>query len=197
MTDESQPADVVRSRDGGIWQVGTAAEVDWITKGTSTGLAVTSAIPPVFAAYATVVVPEPDILDEQRARDRALLEVLGRHSTQERWWLGYLDTGGSDVVFDDAPMITLYAGWRYVLVSAGQEQAARWRSTDHWKGCLPDLMFPADRTWLVSTLWDDAWTCVGGPEQLIADLLSHPDLQDHTRRVTADEDATPPGHQAF
>jgi hypothetical protein len=151
----------------------------------------------VFPAYATVVVPGRDIPDEQQARDRATLDVLGGYSTQERWCLGYLDTGASDVVFADAPMVTLYADWRYVLVSAGQEQAARWRSTDPGKGCLPDLMFPADRSWLVSTLWDDDWTCVGGSEQLIAELLSHPDLRAHARRVTADEDATPPGHQAF
>ena len=30
------------------------------------------------------------------------------------------------------------------------------------QGALPDLMFPADRSWLVSTLWDDDRTCVGG-----------------------------------
>jgi hypothetical protein len=196
MSGERPP--VMRPRDGSTWQIGTAAEVDWIARGTSRGLAITSAIPPVFPAYATVVVPEPDMPDEQQARDRALLDVLGRHSTQERWWLGYLETGGSDVVFADAPRVNPYeADWRYVLVSAGQEQAARWRSTDPWKGCLPDLMFPGDRSWLVSTLWDDDWTCVGGSEQLIAELLSHPDLLAHARRVTVDEDATPPGHEAI
>lgn len=142
--------------------------------------------------------PAPDIPDEQRLRDRALLDALGRHSILERLWLGYLDTGASDVVFADAPMVTLYAGsWRYVLVSAGQEQAARWRSPDPWKGCLPDLMFPGDRSWLVSTLWDDDWTCVGGSEQLIAELLSHPDLRAYARRVAVDEEATPPGHHSF
>jgi hypothetical protein len=171
--------------------------VEWIATGTSVGLAITSAIPPVFRAYATVVVPDRDAPDEQQARDCALLDVLGGHSTRERWWLGYLETGASDVVFDDAPMVTLYADWRYVLVAAGPEQAARWRSSDARKGCLPDLMFPLDRSWLVSTLWDDDWTCVGGSEQLIAELLSHPDLHAHTRRVTSDQDATPPGHQAF
>jgi hypothetical protein len=188
---------LARTPDGTTWQIGSASDVDWIATGTSTGLAITSAIPPGFPAYATVVVPEPNLPIEQQARDRALLDVLGRHSAQEPWWLGYLDTGASDVVFADAPMVTLYADWRYVLVSAGQEQAARWRSTDPWKGCLPDLMFPADRSWLVSTLWDDDWTCVGGSEQLVAELVSHPDLLAHARRVTTDEDATPPGHQAF
>jgi hypothetical protein len=184
-------------RDGSTWQIGTAADVDWIAGGTWVGLAITSAIPPVFPAYATVVVPEPDMPDEQQARDRALLDVLARHSTQERWWLGYLETGNSDVVFADAPRVRLNSG-RYVLVSAGPEQAARWRSPDPWKGCLPDVMFPGDRSWLVSTLWDDDWTCVGGCEQLIADLLSDPGLRAHARRVAnVDEDATPPGHVAI
>ena len=108
---------------------------------------------------------------------------------------GYLDTGGSDVVFADAPRVTPYAAdWRYVLVSAGQEQAARWRSTDPWKGCLPDLMFPADRSWLASTLWDDDWTCIGGPAELVDSFLRHPGLQ--ARPVALGQDATPPGHQA-
>jgi hypothetical protein len=30
-----------------------------------------------------------------------------------------LDTGVSDIVFSDAPMVMLYKGWRYVLVLAG------------------------------------------------------------------------------
>jgi hypothetical protein len=50
--------------------------------------------------------------------------------------------------------VTLYSGWGYVLIEAGPEQAGRWREDDHWKGVLPDLMFPADRSWLLSTLWD-------------------------------------------
>jgi len=49
-------------------------------------------------------------------------------------------------------------------------------------GTLPDLIFPADRSWLVSALWDDTWTCIGGPRHLIdalaADILmeAHPEL---------------------
>jgi hypothetical protein len=38
-------------------------------------------------------------------------------------------------------------------------------------------MFPADRSWLVSTLWDDDWTCIGGAAELVDKLLRHPDLQ--------------------
>ena len=38
-------------------------------------------------------------------------------------------------------------------------------------------MFPADRSWLVSSLWDDDWTCIGGPAELVNRFLRHPDLQ--------------------
>jgi hypothetical protein len=59
---------------------------------------------------------------------------------------------------------------------------------------LPNLMFPVDRSWLVSTLWDDEWTCIGGPAGLVDRFLRHPDLQ--TRAVALGQDATPPGRQA-
>jgi hypothetical protein len=68
----------------------------------------------------------------------------------------------------------------------GQGEHGLWKSTE-----LP-LMFPADRSWLVSTLWDDDWTCIGGPERLIADLLNDRQLARRARRVTADQNATPP-----
>jgi hypothetical protein len=168
-------------RDGRMWRIGTASEVAWISSGTSTGLTITSAIPPVFEAYATVVLPPGG----------------EGQSAGQPWWLGYLDTGADDIVFPDAPKVTLYAGWEYVLVEAGPEQAVTWRrngSWSFWKGALPNLMFPADRSWLVSTLWDDDWTCVGGPAGLVDRFLSHPGLE--TRPVMPGQDATPPGHQA-
>jgi hypothetical protein len=95
-------------------------------------------------------------------------------------------------------MVTLYARWHYVLVTAGPKQAATWRQNDlgsFRKGALPDLMFPADRSWLVSTLWDDDWSCIGGPAGLVAKFLRHPDLQ--ARSVALGQDATPPDHQAL
>jgi hypothetical protein len=83
-----------------------------------------------------------------------------------------------------------------VLVEAGPEQAAIWRHPgSFFPGVLPNLMFPADRTWLVSTLWDDDWTCIGGPTGLVDRFLRHPDLQ--ARPVALGQDATPPGHQAL
>ncbi len=188
------------NRDGASWLVGTNADVDWIDAFTTTDVTITSAIPPGwYDAYATVVLPESH--EEQQRHDRAVVTLLSTQSSDQRWWLGYLDTGGDDIVFPEAPIVTLYANWPYVLVQAGPEQAASWRHSDlssYRSSRLPDLIFPVDRSWLVSTLWDDDWTCIGGPVALIDDFLNHPDLGSRTRQVMSlDEDATPPGHQAF
>jgi hypothetical protein len=184
-------------RDGFSWRIGTAADVAWINAGTSIGVTITSAIPPVFDDYATVVLPETRA--EQQRHDRAVVALLNMRSPGQ-WWLGYLDTGSADIVFPDAPKLTLYAGWSFVVVQGGPEQAASWRLGGvgpSRSDLLPDLMFPADRSWLVSTLWDDNWTCVGGPVSLVEGFLNHPDLRSRVRRVGLDEDATPPGHQAI
>jgi hypothetical protein len=119
--------------------------------------------------------------------------VLARHTPPQDWWLGYLDTGGNDIIFYDAPKTILY-GWEYVLVRAGADQAGSWRSSwGRWKGILPDLMFPLDRTWVASMLWDDYWTGLGGPRELIQAFRDHPDLGCRTHAVDpSDADATPP-----
>ena len=186
----------MRTKDGSTWRIGTHAEVAWIADGTTPGLTITSAIPPVYEAYATVVIPEEP--EDRRRRDRVVVALLGGQSAGQPWWLGYLDTGADDIIFSDAPKVTLYTGWHYVVVQAGPEQAATWRQGEPWslrKGVLPDLMFPADRSWLVSTLWDDDWTCIGGPARLVDGFLRQPDLE--SRPVTLGQDATPPGHKAF
>jgi hypothetical protein len=99
------------------------------------------------------------------------------------WWLGFLDTGASDVVLDDAPRVSVYGGWGYVLVQAGPREARTWRSDERWFTAVPELMFPADHSWLVSSLWDDAWACVGGSDELIDALLNEPDLRDIAART--------------
>jgi hypothetical protein len=185
---------VRRARDGSTWSIGTDAEVAWIAEGTSIGRTVAAAIPPVFEAYATVMVAYGD---ERICHDRAVLALLAEQSPDQRWWLGYLDTGVDDIVFPDAPKVILYTGWRYVLVEAGPEQVAAWRPSDgraFGTGDLPNLMFPADHSWLVSTLWDDDWSCIGGPAGLVDRFLRHPDLR--ARQVALGQDATPPGHEA-
>jgi hypothetical protein len=197
-----QPARRVTDAHGHSWRVGTDADVAWIAEGTSVTLAITAAIPPVFDAYATIVLPENG--PELERHNRAMLALLAGQPGDQRWWLGYLDTGATDLVFPGTtmaalPKVALYADWDYVLVEAGPKQAATWRrkeaSSAWWDQVLPDLMFPADRSWLASTLWDDDWTCLGGPTGLVEQVLAHPDLE--ARQVRLGEDATPPGHRAY
>ncbi len=121
---------VTRARDGRTWRIGTDAEVAWITEGTSASRTITTAIPPLFAAYATVMLPPRG--EKQDEHDRTVLALLREQSAGEPWWLGYLDTGADDIVFPDAPKVTLYSDWHYVLVEAGPEQAATWRQHGPW-----------------------------------------------------------------
>lgn len=185
------------TRGEGTWPLGTAADVAWIAAGTTVGTAISSAIPTVFDAYATITLPAVRL--DHLALDAALLSVLRAHADTRDWWLGYLDTGADDVVFPHAPRVRLYSGWRYVLVRAGAAQAATWRNPDtgsFWTGQLPNLVFPTSRCWLVSTLWDDDWTCVGGTGAFVDDLLAHAQLGPRAHQVWPGDDATPAGHTA-
>jgi hypothetical protein len=170
-------------KDGSSWRIGTEDEVAWINAGVTRGMSVTASIPPVFAAYATLAFPlgldvPRDLLRAREDRfDDALLRVLSSHTEPQPWWLGFLETGASDVVLDEAPRVRVYSDWPYVLVQAGPQEARNWRSDKgRWHTALPELMFPADHSWLLSSLWDDAWAGVGGWDDLIAALLTEPDL---------------------
>ncbi|HEY4810982.1 MAG TPA: hypothetical protein VIH71_08000 [Solirubrobacteraceae bacterium] len=186
-------------------RIGGEAEVAWIRENAEVSLAIMSAIPPVFEAYATLEFPgsgdhsSSSPLEDPDRHDAGVLAVLRESSVAQPWWIGYLDTGGADVVFYDVRKVRPGPtdAW-YVLVEAGAEQAAVWREREHWNGPLPDLMSPADRSWLVSTLWDDDWTCIGGPRGLVDAFLADPDLRHRAREVDlALKDATPPGHTAI
>ncbi|MCX4387333.1 hypothetical protein OG777_10355 [Micromonospora peucetia] len=178
------------AKDGQSWRIGTADNARWLPGRTTHGLSITTAIPPMFDAYATFYPPDRV---ETRAHEHAVVRELSDHTPEQPWWLGYLDTGAHDIVFPHAAKVSLYWDWHYVLVEAGPEQALTWR-TGHMRdatGSLPDLFFPADRSWLVSALWDDTWTCIGGPDTLI-EALRHNPLA-NARRVQPDQDALPPG----
>lgn len=192
MVDNALDVPLTRVKDAQSWRIGSDADVAWIRAATVVGLTITSAIPPIFDAYATVVVPEDS--DDRTRHDQALLTILSEQTPGQPWWLGYLDTGSDDVVFYDVPKVNLYVSWRYVVVEAGAPQAATWRNA-WWRGPLPDVIFPADHSWLVSRLWDDDWRCVGGPADLIERLRCDASLE--TRVVHVGDDATPPGHQAI
>lgn len=176
-------------RDGRSWRLGGASDVDWLGDRPN-GCTVETAVPLVFEAYATSSRPEAA---SAPAHERAVVDRLLAHTGPQPWWLGYLDTGAHDVVFPSAPRVQLYWGWPYVLVQAGPEQALAWR-TGHLRdgsGSLPDLFFPQDRSWLVSALWDDAWSCVGGPAAVVEALVRDPLVGG--RRVQPEEDLLPPG----
>jgi hypothetical protein len=185
---------LMMERADGRWRIGGSGEVAWINAATSPGRTIAAAIPPRFACYATIVVPEDDAAKIRS--DAALVDIVTAHSRSQSWWLGYLETGVADIMFPDAPRVTVYSGWPYVLVEAGPEQAREWRrgaEITPWHSGLPELLFPADQSWLISTLWDDDWRCVGGTDDLLAALLRHPDLD--ARAVDLGDDATPPGHK--
>lgn len=172
---------------------GGSEVVDWITSSTRCGLTITAAIPPNYARYATVVVPDGDTA--KTLADAALVQVLQAHTPAQPWWLGYLDSGVADLVIADAPKVAVYVGWPYVLLEGGPEQARNARrnlDVIPWHSALPELVFPTDRSWLVATMWDDDWQCLGGPAALVDALLLRSDLQ--VRAVNLDGDATPPGH---
>ena len=158
--------------------------MQWIQEGIVPDGTITTAIPPVFPTYATVVEADCGDAVDPSDQEHALVEQLTGHGTTQ-WWLGYLDTGAHDVVFPQAPRVPLYWDWPYVLVQAGPGQALRWRRT------LPDLIFPLDRSWLFTMLWDDGWTCIGGPSTLIEALAV--DSLIRAQRVQLGEDPTPPG----
>ncbi len=182
--------------------MGAQREVAWINAGVGPGLSITAAVPPVFAAYATLANPTALNLelrgdDGRRAEDRfddAILRVLVAHTDPQPWWLGFLETGASDVVFEDAPRVSVY-GAHYVLVQAGAHEARTWRSDwGRWHTALPELMFPTDHSWLLSSLWDDAWACVGGSADLISALLTEPYLHPGAERTDPSiEDMWPTG----
>ena len=176
---------------GRDWRIGTDVDVSWIRGSTPGGLEITSAIPPLFPDYATIVVPD----DARKQNTDLVVQVLREHSREQNWWLGFLDTNDSDLVFPEAPRVSLYAEWNYVLVLAGPDEASSWRDdflSHHGPG--PDLIFPTDRSWLMSWLWDDDWRHLGGTQGLINLFLDQSDLE--VRRILLGEDATPPGHVA-
>ena len=106
--------DVWRNKDFREWRIGRDAEVAWITENTAAGLSITSAITPLFEAYATLEHPgtgEPGTLVET-SRDwdpyvAAVIGVLSEHTAEQPWWLGFLEYGGVNVVFDDVRKVGL------------------------------------------------------------------------------------------
>jgi hypothetical protein len=135
------------TRGSANWEIDTPADMSWIKDGTATGMTITSAIPPVFAAYATATDPEThDSNNAPTARyTEAVLQHLKAEALDQPWWLGYLDKP-ADVVFSEAPPGRSIRDVEVRAGQAGPDQAATWRSTYWGDPLLPDLMFPHDRS---------------------------------------------------
>ena len=174
-----------RERDGCDWCIGVPADIAWLHPFPRDEA--DPPLPPLFEGIAGVRFPAP-LPGAQRRHDLALAELLRASSPAQAWWLGYLDTGKSeDLVFFDVPTVTVDDGFEYVLVLAGVEQAIGWRPSEGrsapWRGALPELMFPEDRSWLLYTPWDDRCTYIGGPDAVLADLRRDPELGARTDLV--------------
>lgn len=177
-------------RDGRTWRVGTREDVAWLADRPG-GVSVATSMPLVFDAYATLYPPHDTT--PEHAHEQAIVDALATHTPPQPWWLGYLDTGAHDIVFPEAPTVSLYFDWSYVLVEGGPSEAMRWRTGTmrSGEGHLPDLFFSFDKSWFVTALWDDHFACIGGSTDLIEALAQEPLAG--VRRVSPDEDTAPPG----
>lgn len=123
-----------REKDDLRWRIGGDTEIAWIRDNVQICRAITSAIPPVFEAYATLELPgtgehdQESWLEDRGRHEAAVLAVLIKHIPMQVWWLGYLNTGASDVIFYDVPKVSLFPTHDYVMIEAGPTQAAGWRA---------------------------------------------------------------------
>jgi hypothetical protein len=95
-------------KDGRSWRIGTSAQIGWIASGTTIDPTITSAIPPVFAAYATFWESDDHSASTTAHEQAVLSQLIDQTAADQPWWLGYLDTGAHDVVFPNAPRVTLW-----------------------------------------------------------------------------------------
>ena len=73
------------TKDGRSWRIGTANDVAWLAGQTTDGISITTAIPPVFDAYATFYPPDGVSIE---AHERAVVDELTEHTPDQTWWLG-------------------------------------------------------------------------------------------------------------
>lgn len=119
------------------------------------------AIPGGFEAYGVLDLPQDIVPIED-----ALLSTLGV-SPADQVLAGWIDRGPWPAPAGDEHV--LYTGWKYRLrrVPASELSGLPTEGV----GSFPDLLFPPDRSWLVSLLWDDSWRSIG-TSQTTADRLA-------------------------
>lgn len=75
----------------------------------------------------------------------------------------------------DGPLLTV-GGEHHFLFTGPLAEAGRWGAASYGNGVprdinSPNLMWPADRSWFVTTSIEGTWTGVGGSEALVSALL--------------------------
>ena len=114
-----------------------------------------------YQGYATF---HPGVV-EVDAHERAIVDLLSGHTSDQPWSLGCLDADAHDMVFPQTRKRSfLYAASPYVLIEAPPDPALSRGDSDacartaHCRICA----FRRTASSLVSALWDDLWTDVGG-----------------------------------
>lgn len=136
-------------------------DVAWIRRGTVVSETIRSAIPEGFDVYGLL-----DISEERPTEDALLAAVTADSNTQ--LVAGWIDRGPYPPQPGDEHV--LYSGWRYRFrrTKASQLQGL----PAEGDGGFPDLLFPPDRSWLISLLWDDSWRSVGASNEVARRIKS-------------------------
>jgi hypothetical protein len=164
------------SRDGKDWQVGDDQTVSWIRSNTVGGGRITAAIPPIYPRYATLM---PSAGTAPEVFERECVEALEGCTPSQPWWLGFLHTGAFPSPFPDAQEVELNYNWEYLFVRARPPQALNWRRGNirsGLDGLIPEIIYPEDRSWLLSGMWDDAFICLGCDESVLNTLRNHEEI---------------------
>ena len=136
-------------------------DVDWIRGNDAAFGTLRFAIPSGYEAYGVLDLPADIVPIED-----ALLSALGVDPA-DQLVAGWIDRGPWSTPAGDEHV--LYSGWRYRLRRVAAADLSGLPTEG--EGSFPDMLFPPDRSWLVSLLWDDAWRSIGS-SQAIADLLA-------------------------
>ena len=73
-------------KDGRSWRIGTSAQIGWVANGTAIDQTITSAIPPVFAAYATFWESEDDCVSTTVYEQAVLSHLIEQTAPGQPWW---------------------------------------------------------------------------------------------------------------
>lgn len=129
-------------------------EVNWLREGNGPAGTLSYALPGRFDVYGAI-----DLPDEISPTEDTLLSALAPNPAAALL-AGWIDRGPWPPPHGDE--FVLYWGWRYRFrwVLPAELQGLPSEGEDSF----PDLLFPPDRSWLVSLLWDDSWRSVGASE---------------------------------